>query len=530
MSSGPLRNLPVAQKLFVSFGVLCLLMIGVGTIGLVEVDAANDRLAEVGNDNLRAAGLLGEVRADVQELRVLTASLILHSPAADPGNIEQAVKRKDAEVDEAWSKYRDSGVVGHEAQRSAFDTALTAYRKVRDDELFAAGRAANMDKYLIAQGGQAEPAAQAMTTALNTLANAENADAMNHIALAQQDATRAKIVVGALIGAALLVALVLGLLVSRAMSRPLRRTVEVLEGLAEGRLDERLDVDGKDEVGRMASALNAALDRLTGTLRDVNDNVTTLSSSASELTSVATQMSASAARSAEGSSTVSAASSQIGMNITTVSAGAEEMSSSIGEIARSANSAADVAGKAVRISGEAGQILQKLGTSSAEIVSVIKIITSIAEQTNLLALNATIEAARAGEAGKGFAVVAGEVKELAGETARATEDIRTRVAAIQTDSAAAVAAIAEIGAVIDQINQTQTAIAAAVEEQTATTDEMSRNVSQVAAGSSDISTNKVAVAQAAAETTGAAAHTGRAAQDLSRVASDLRTSLAMFRF
>ncbi|GAA3337523.1 hypothetical protein GCM10020358_14090 [Amorphoplanes nipponensis] len=132
--------------------------------------------------------------------------------------------------------------------------------------------------------------------------------------------------------------------------------------------------------------------------------------------------------------------------------------------------------------------------------------------------------------GKGFAVVAGEVKELAQETARATEDIRTRVGAIQNDSTAAVAAIAEIGAVIDQINATQTAIAAAVEEQTATTNEMGRNVGEVAAGSTEISSNVAEVAEAAAETTTAASNTAAAADELSRVAHDLKQSLAMFRY
>jgi methyl-accepting chemotaxis protein len=172
----------------------------------------------------------------------------------------------------------------------------------------------------------------------------------------------------------------------------------------------------------------------------------------------------------------------------------------------------------------------KLGESSAEIGNVVKVITSIAEQTNLLALNATIEAARAGEAGKGFAVVANEVKELAQETAKATEDIARRVQAIQGDTTAAVAAIGEISSIVAQISDRQTTIASAVEEQTATTTEMSRSVAEAAGGSGQIAENITGVSSAAEATTQALTQTRTAVDELSRLAAGLRSSVDRFTY
>ncbi|MBA3782385.1 MAG: methyl-accepting chemotaxis protein, partial [Nocardioides sp.] len=173
--------------------------------------------------------------------------------------------------------------------------------------------------------------------------------------------------------------------------------------------------------------------------------------------------------------------------------------------------------------------VSKLGTSSQEIGNVVKVITSIAEQTNLLALNATIEAARAGEAGKGFAVVANEVKELARETANATEDIARRVEAIQGDTGGAVEAIREIATIITSINDYQLTIASAVEEQTATTSEMSRNVAEASAGSGEIASNIAGVAAAADTTTQSVTQTLDAINELARMSNDLRSEVGRFR-
>jgi methyl-accepting chemotaxis protein len=527
---GPLRNLRVSQKLFASFGVLSLLVIAVGLTGLAQLRGSGNRLETMYQENVQAIARLGEVRADVQQATSLSAKLILRSPLADVSNVQMAIQRLDSDIDTTWAAYTANPAAGTETDRGAFAAGLAEYRKIRDQQLVPAATANSLGTYLGVQNNYIDPLTSKITVALNNLASIEDKAAQQQMADARSNATMARILILALIAGAMAFAAVIAVVVSRAIARPLGQTVKVLEALAEGRLDQRLEVKGRDEVGRMGEALNTALDRLTAALRDIGTNVTTLASSSEDLTGVAGRMNASAARSAGRAHAVSTASEEISANIATVSAGADEIGSSITEIARSTSNAADVAGQAVRISGEADAILRKLGESSAEIVSVIKIITGIAAQTNLLALNATIEAARAGEMGKGFAVVAGEVKELAQETARATEDIRTRVDAIQTDSTAAVAAIAEIGAVIDQINATQTAIAAAVEEQTATTNEMGRNVGEVAAGSTEISSNVAEVAEAAAETTSAAANTAAAADELARVAHDLQQSLAMFRY
>jgi methyl-accepting chemotaxis protein len=319
-------------------------------------------------------------------------------------------------------------------------------------------------------------------------------------------------------------------LLIRQITVPLTAVTTAAENMARCNLQiDRLNVDSKDEVGRMAAALNQAIDTLRTSMQSIGRNAQTLAGSAQELSAVSQQMSSNAEETASQASVVSSASEQVSKNIQSVATAAEEMGASIKEIAKNATEASKVAENAVKVADETNATVAKLGASSAEIGQVVKVITSIAQQTNLLALNATIEAARAGEAGKGFAVVANEVKELAKETAKATEEIGRKVEAIQRDGESAVGAIGEIVQVIGRINDLQNTIASAVEEQTATANEMSRNVAEAAHGGHEIARNITAVAAAARETAVGASQGRTAAGELSSMAVTVQTLVGQFR-
>ncbi|MBB4759677.1 methyl-accepting chemotaxis protein [Amorphoplanes digitatis] len=325
--------------------------------------------------------------------------------------------------------------------------------------------------------------------------------------------------------------LLIGLAVplARSILGPVRRLGEVIEALAAGDLTRRSGITSRDEIGRMAVGLDSALSAIHHSLSTIEQNAETLASSATELSAVAAQIADSAQHTDARMTSASSEAEEISRNVQTVAAGSEEMGLSIREISRSTSEAAEIAAAAVAEAARATETVRLLGESSAEIGNVIKLITSIAEQTNLLALNATIEAARAGDAGKGFAVVASEVKDLAQETARATEDIGSRVSAIQHDTGGAVEVIGRISEVIAKINEFQTAIASAVEEQTATTAEMSRSISEVASGSSRIAENITDVSAASSTAVHGVTQSRQASDEVARTAEELRTLVGAFK-
>lgn len=304
----------------------------------------------------------------------------------------------------------------------------------------------------------------------------------------------------------------------------------VMVAVAQGDLSQKLEVENSGEFAGLTASINQMISNLKTSVEQMSEVSMAVASSSEEFTAVSEEMTMNASQTSEQATSASASAQQISKNAITLATAIEEMNASIREIAKNAALAARVATEAVSTADTTNNTISKLGQSSIEIGKVIKVITSIAQQTNLLALNATIEAARAGDAGKGFAVVAGEVKELAKQTAKATEDISERIEAIQTDTDGAVKAISKITEIINQINDIQYTIASAVEEQTATTDEIARNVAEVAKGTTDIAENISVVALNAQTTTSGASNASQAAGELSRMAVQLQGLASKFKY
>jgi len=357
----------------------------------------------------------------------------------------------------------------------------------------------------------------------------------------------------------LVVAAGVGLLTSSRISKPLRNTVAVLKDIAEGEgdLTKRLTVATKDEVGDVARWFNTFLDKLQGIMQKIAANTATLNNSSTSLAATATDLAGGARETTNQSASVNAGISEVAGSMTamasstqqmsdsikTVAAAVEEMTASIGEVAHNAEQAASVADSAARLAETSNQNVAKLGEAADEIGKIIVTIQDIAEQTNLLALNATIEAARAGDAGKGFAVVANEVKELAKQTAEATDNIRKSIEGIQGSINETVQSISEIGHAIKNVNDVSRSIASAVEEQSITTKEIAQNVAQSATAANTVSSGVAQSAdacqaiveivrevdQVAQKTAEGASYTQTAGAELSSVAAELKTLVGQFK-
>jgi methyl-accepting chemotaxis protein len=327
--------------------------------------------------------------------------------------------------------------------------------------------------------------------------------------------------------AALSVGIFVAIFLSRNLSDATQAVLVQAEAIAEGDLTGvDLKIRSRDELGDLTTAINKMSGSLRHMILSIRGSAERVAGVSEQLNSTSQHITVNCQETSAQGDVIFKAAQTVSQNLQTVAAGADEMSASIKEIAKNATEAATIATAAVKVAETTTATVSKLGDSSTEIGQVIKVITSIAQQTNLLALNATIEAARAGEAGKGFAVVANEVKELAKETAKATEDISRKIEAIQTDTKAAVDAIGSISGVINQINDISSTIATAVEEQSATTNEMSRNVSEAAQHSGAITSNTTGMTEAAKL---GATDTQKASQELVETSAELHRLVEQFK-
>ena len=565
-----LVTLKIGTRVFLGFAAVGLMTLALGAFAYYQLLEINHQLTRLTADSLASIKVVDQMKTVAFDQHT-AAQAYLSSTAADTRH------RLRTQLDTLAARGRD-------LTNSYAATCFTP----RDHELFTAVLSAR-DPYLaeleatlgtrdtagvqaaLAQyEAQVKPAWNHYSTALAALAQFNTASADDATGQIQRAVTtaRAGMLLVAVVSGFLALGITLG--VSRSITRPLGQAVEVVGRVAQEDLASNLPAASPDEVGQILAALHQMVDQwrkivrlvelvaagdlqstleappgqplgplsrtingmvegLRQTVSAISRSSLALSTASQQLSAVSTQVSANSEETTAQSNVVSAAAEQVGKNLQTVATSAEEMSSTINEIAKSATEAAKVSTQAAAVAARTNGTVSKLGESSVEIGNVVKVITSIAEQTNLLALNATIEAARAGEAGKGFAVVANEVKELAKQTANATEEISGKISAIQTDARAAVAAIQEIAGIINQINALQTTIASSVEEQAATTAEISRNAAEAAQGGLEIARNISGVATAAQSTSEGATSTASAAAELARLAQELQTLVDQFK-
>ena len=530
------KQVSIRQKLWMAFTLMMGFVVLVGIASTVSVVGIQANLEDIFQRRLPSIDSLVEADRDLQQLLVAERTMIFTDSSAPLfATLLKDHQENLTQAQERLARYKSLALAKDELESiAAFENAWTDWiglsRQVVD------GRKADTreGRRLAIDLSQGEAAArfESMRAHLNRLEELN----LDEAGRAHERARTTYARVTAAMIAIVALALVLGggviWRISRGISAPLQHAVAALQDIAQGQgdLTQRIRIETGDEIGDLAAAFNTFAEKMQRPVQSIAENATTLASSAEQLMGLSHELHDNAEATSRKADAAANAAEQASHNVASVAAASQQMTATIREISGNAHHAAEVASTAVNVGQRTEQNVVELGRSSDEISQVLGVINSIAEKTHLLALNATIEAARAGDSGKGFAVVAGEVKQLANQTARATEDVARKISAIQSGTRNVVASISEINALIEKINGYQASIASAVEEQSATSNEIGRSVTEAAGDVRVIAENIVGAAQAASGTSASASQTEDAAGALTRIAAGLQGFVQQFRY
>ena len=523
-----MADLGISTKIASAVLLMALVALGVGGVAIAKMSAMSKDADAIYTHGLLPVQEIDQLKIDMDQTRRNMLNYAISSSEASYAKYQTALDDNDASFATNLKEYR--ALSTDPALADKLSTTWAEFEKLRDSDLLPAARRGDLPAVEKARDEVVLPAATSATAIAEQLSQAEAADAKQRQEEAAAAFTSARITIIVMLVAGVIIAMAFALVIARTILAGVRKVSYAVEGLAACDLTRLANIESRDEFGVMGRGLDQAILAVKTTISELVHTATSLSTAAVNLSKVSDELTIGAGEASSKAGSAAASAEQISSNVQTVAAGAEEMTASIREIAGTSSAAAQVANESMTIARDTSGQIAELGQASTEIGDVVRLITSIAEQTNLLALNATIEAARAGEMGKGFAVVASEVKDLAQETAKATEDITTRIGAIQQRSAGASSAISRIEEVIGQITDYSTTIASAVEEQSATTNEMTRSISDAAQGSTEVQASFAAVSQVTGATADAARSSKEAADDLSGLATKMNSLVGRFTY